>query len=187
MIVNPGPCTIKVGGATCNASPNNVVFNPGTYGGVTICGGSRVQFNSGFYAFTNNGGLSISGTSSASGSGVTFYATNNQPISIMSTGTGAVLLAAPTAGTYAGILLYQDRNDSAGGTIQLGSAPNQKLEGALYFLNATTLSIHDIGTAAAYTIVVAGSLDVHSNNNIFHSDYSSLSNGSPIRDAVLVE
>jgi hypothetical protein len=158
-----------------------VTFNPGTYGGVKICGGSGVQFNSGFYAFTNNPGLSISGTSSASGSGVTFYATNNQPISIMRTAT--VLLTAPTAGTYAGILLYQDRNDFS--SLSTVGGNNQKVEGTLYFPNAT-LTIRDMGPPAVYTIVVAGSLNVH-NNNTFNSDYSSLSNVSPIREGVLVE
>jgi Putative Flp pilus-assembly TadE/G-like len=182
-IVNPGPCTIKVGGNNCSFSPN-VVFNPGTYGGVTICGGSNAVFNPGFYAFTNNGGLAINGNATVAGNGVTLYVTNNQGISITSTGT--ISLTAQTSGIYAGVLLYQDRNDPAAATVDGGNNP--KFEGALYFPNLNArLRMNNIGSAAAYTILVAGSLRISGNNNILNSDYSSLSNVSPIRDGVLVE
>jgi Putative Flp pilus-assembly TadE/G-like len=182
-VVNPGACTIVVGGLNCTASPN-VVFNSGTYGGVTICGGSNVVFNSGVYAFTKSPGLSIGGTGSVTGIGVTFYNTNNTSISI--TNTGTVTLTGHSGGPYAGVLFYQDRNDFSPATLDGGSNPS--FEGALYFPSAT-LRIDDIGLPASntYTIVVAGSLDIRGSNNTFYSDYSSLTNGSPIRDAVLVE
>ncbi len=166
---------------------------PGSYCAINVIGTATVTFQPGLYIVNGNGappidcpgaptsGLCIDTSGTVTGNGVTFYNTNNTSISIANTGT--ISLTAPTAGTYAGILLYQDRSDSNAATIRAANGP--KFEGALYFPSAT-LSIHDIGSAAAYTIVVAGSLNAH-NNNTFNSDYSSLSNVSPIREGVLVE
>jgi hypothetical protein len=201
--VDPGACTIVIGGKPCTGSPT-VTFSPGTYGSVSICGASTasfgsgnysfssltisnsatVTFNPGVYAFSDTGGLSINSSGTVTGTGVTFYSKDSTAVSITSTGT--VSLAAPTTGPYAGILLFQDGNDNLGATVNGGN--NSKFEGAFYLRNVSAqLTMGNIGSAAAYTIVVAGSLTIGGNSNTFNSNYSSLANGSPIKDAVLVE
>jgi hypothetical protein len=163
---------------------------PGVYcGGLIISGGANVTLNPGLYVMTpfngTNHGLTISGTSTVSGDGVTFFnAAGSASVSITSTGT--VSLTAPTSGSYSGILVAQDPTNTSSATVDGGTNP--KFEGAFYFPNLNTqLTIDDIGSSAAYTILVAGSLDIRGNNNLLGSNYFSLSNGSPIKDAVLVE
>jgi len=183
---NPGSCDFT------NRSINsgNQVLTQGVYcGGLMITGSASVTFTPGLYVITPQGGVNnglvINSSGTVTGDGVTFYnAAGSASVSITSSGT--VSLTAPTSGNYAGILLFQDPANQSSATVDGGINP--KFEGALYFPNVnSTLTIDDIGSADAYTIVVAGSLDIRGNNNIFNSDYSSLSNGSPIKDAVLVE
>jgi len=184
---NPGNCDFT------NFPPITNGFqtlNPGVYcGGISITQTANVTFNPGLYILMQNGstnnGLAIGGSGNVNGSGVTFYnGANSGSVSI--TNTGTVSLTAPTSGTYAGILILQDSNNSHNATVDGGNNPT--FQGALYFPNLNSiLTIDNIGNNAAYTILVAGSLDIRGNNNVLGNDYSSLSNGSPIKDAVLVE
>jgi hypothetical protein len=173
-----------------NVSVNgNQTLSQGVYcGGIVINNGANVTFNPGLYVLVPSGsannGLAING-GNVSGNGVTFYnGANSGSVSITSQGT--VSLTAPTTGEYAGVLIFQDPNNQWSPTIDGGNNP--VFQGALYFPNPNTvLTLDDIGSSAAYTIVVAGSLDIRGNNNVFGNDYSSLANGSPIKDPVLAE
>ena len=183
---NPGNCdytNLVISGGT-------YVLNQGVYcGGIKITGTVDITFNSGLYVMTpsgtQNNGLVIAGSGTVTGSGVTFYnGAGDSPVSI--TNTGTVSLEAPTSGNYAGILIFQDPQNGNNATVNGGSNPT--FQGALYFPNlGATLSIRNIGNNAAYTILVAGGLNVRGSNNSLGNDYSSLPNGSPIRDANLVE
>ena len=100
-------------------------------------------------------------------------------------GTQRVDLVAPTSGSYAGILFYQDPGNTSAATIN--GTQNSKFEGALYFPSAQ-LTINGTGDKAAYTIAVAKSYQLNGTFVLnFPSDYSSLANGSPIKSAILVE
>lgn len=183
---SPGGCDFT----NTSINSGNPVLTQGVYcGGLMITGSASVTFTPGLYVITAQGGVNnglvINSSGTVTGNEVTFYnAAGSASVSITSSGT--VSLTAPTSGNYAGILLFQDPANQSSATVDGGINP--KFEGALYFPNVnSTLTIDDIGSAAAYTIVVAGSLDIRGNNNILNSDYSSLSNGSPIKDAVLVE
>jgi Putative Flp pilus-assembly TadE/G-like len=164
-----------------------VTLNPGNYcGGISIKGTQDVTLNPGVYTITG-GGLTFAGSGIVSGTGVTFYigasggtvSLNGPPNPI----TQTVNLSAPTTGGDAAILFYQDPGNTSMATIN--GTPNSKLEGALYFPSAT-LTIGATGSNAAYTIAVAKTLDFGGALN-FPSDFSSLPNGSPIKNAVLVE
>jgi hypothetical protein len=80
-------------------------------------------------------------------------------------------------------LFYQDPLDLAPASIQ--GIGNPTLQGVLYF-PGTTLTLNNTGTGAAYTIVVGKTLNLSGTLN-FPSNYTSLPNGSPIKQAVLVE
>jgi len=163
------------GGAT-------VTINPGVYcNGINISNGATVTFNSGTYIL-KGGGFTLGGGARVSGAGVMFYNTyatgySYGPINF-SNGTTETFTA-PTSGTYAGILFFQDPTVSGGAASSFAGGTSANLSGTLYF-PTTALSFSN-GASAAYTIIVADSVSftggVTLNNN-----YSSLPGGvSPIK------
>jgi hypothetical protein len=167
-----------------------VILNPGNYcGGISIKGGQNVTLNPGVYTITG-GGLSFAGSGTVSGTGVTLYigasggtvSANSPPLPP----TQTMNLSAPTTGADAGILFYQDPRNASPATIT--GTQNSKLEGALYFPSAQLLTIDGTVKNAAYTIVVAQKLQFGNASALnFPSNFSSLPNGSPIKNAVLAE
>lgn len=155
----PSPC---VGGTPINI-PNSGTFseNPGTYSSISITGattgnGPTVTFSPGSYIIT--GGFSITGNATISGTGVTFYFTNGATIN--ASGGGSLLdfqLAAPTSGPYAGILFFQDPNDTS--PPLLGGDNSSQFGGVLYFPKAalTLLASSTIGVIDAQSLTLSGS------------------------------
>lgn len=182
-----GSCNGYKGASVTNGQ--TVTFDPGQYcGGIKITGGT-VTFNPGVYVI-DGGGLSFSGAI-ISGQGVTFYLTGSGNGSSPSAyggvninGTATVNLSAPTSGTYEGILFFQDRSVSSTGqasTINGGSGST--FDGALYF-PTTTLNYAGNSSSNGYTMLVADTLKI-TGNSFVGSNYSSLSNGDPIKSTVL--
>jgi Flp pilus assembly protein TadG len=158
---------------------SNITLNPGTYcGGITLMGGN-LTFNPGVYILTNT--LLING-GSVTGNGVTFYLTQNG--SALFNGAYSVNLVAPTSGTYAGILLFQDPSDTNQAIVN-GNA-TAVFQGSLYFPGAQL--ILNGSNIAAYTIIDANTVTINGSYAV-NDDYSSLPGGSPIQgtSAVLVE
>jgi Flp pilus assembly protein TadG len=147
----PGTCTYT------NYTPpsgGNVTVYPGTYcGGLTITGKSNVYFTAGTY-YIANGDLVIQSTNNVSCSncttsggvttGTTFVLTqttgNNADIGGASiTSENNVNFNAPSTGTYAGVLFYQDRRVAAGTMsstskiFTVASLNTATLSGAIYF------------------------------------------------------
>jgi Flp pilus assembly protein TadG len=170
------------------------VLNQGTYcGGIKLSGG-HATFNPGVYIL-NGGGLSMTSALGgvATGTGVTFYNTGSGAGScntcygpINSFFTFGSSLTAPTTGTYAGILFFQDRNnpqqanfdaDASGGT--------RTLTGAYYFADATVSFLFNFGNS--YTIIDAKRISWTAALQL-NADFSSLPDGSPIKNTgVLTE
>jgi hypothetical protein len=155
-----------------------------TYNSISINNGT-VNFPAGTYVV--NGNMSIRGNSTVTGTGVTFYITNGGSVTIH--GTTHVQFSAPTSGSYEGILFYQDPNDTSTATIN--GTSSSFFQGALYFPKAS-LDFGGNGTTfnsdAAYTVIVSAALAVSGNATIsINSDFSGLTDGSPIRSTVLVE
>ncbi len=159
----------------------------GTYcGGIQITNG-YTHFNAGTYVLAG-GGLSENGHPTMSGTGITFYNTTGtggyQPIAL--TGNTTVNFSAPTSGALAGILFFQDRSipgSAAGST--LNGTSTSTYDGALYF-PTTTLTLGGNSSANGYMIVVADKISLGGNASL-GINYSSLSNGSPIKGTVLAE
>jgi Putative Flp pilus-assembly TadE/G-like len=171
---------------------------PGTtYSSITINSTDVVNFPAGTYivdgSFTINGGASVCNQASAGCSstgvqnaGVTFYVTNGG--TVKTNGTSNIFLSAPDSGTYAGVLFYQDANDTS--TAIMDGTANSFFQGALYFPTAEL----DFGgtitnTTAAYTVIVANDLKLNGTATVnLNSNYASLPGGvSIIENAVLVE
>lgn len=222
---------IKLSSSTFNT--NQVSFGGGTYtiyGGIsdTAGFGTGVNWNTGSGTASEmilvGGGLTLVGNASAgkgaignSTGGVMFYNTGTA-------GTGAVTsygpvrmyfdfsafcgsscsLSAPTSGTYAGILFFNDRNNTA--TVACGTgfgsstagacfAGNTTLStgtvshtGAYYFPNTTVGFAFDFGYGAPYSFLVANDINWFFSFT-FNRNYANLPNGSPVRqgDAILVQ
>ncbi|MGC2032928.1 MAG: pilus assembly protein TadG-related protein [Steroidobacteraceae bacterium] len=161
---------------------------PGTYcGGISVNGNSWLHFNAGTYVIAG-GGMNFNGNATMTGTGVTFYNTTGTG------GYGAITLngnsqanfSAPTSGPLAGILFFQDRaipSSAASSTINGNSSST--FDGAIYFAT-TTVDFNGNSSANGYSIVVADKLVLNGNASI-GNNYSSLTDGSPIKGAVLAE
>lgn len=163
---------------SCSAFPSTSTVNPGTYCSISISGNKTVNFNPGTYITT--GGMSVTGNVTINGTGgVTIYVDSG---GVSFAGNTNLNLTAPTTGPNAGILFWQNPADTNGASMLGNNTSN--LTGALYFPKAQL----DMGgnNDSGYTIIVADTIRWHGNANI-GSNYASLGNGSPIKDAVLVE
>jgi Flp pilus assembly protein TadG len=116
-----------------SVNPNTSrALSPGTYcGGLNLKG--IVTLSPGLYVI-KDGSLAIGSQAnvSISGSGgVTFYLTG-QGAGLDMDGSGGVNLAAQTTGSYAGLLIVQDRNSNVGATNKLNGNSSTILKGAIY-------------------------------------------------------
>jgi Flp pilus assembly protein TadG len=134
----------------------------------------------GTYVITGNGGvgLSFKGSGTITGNGVTFYITGGN---VQTAASQHLNFTAPNSG----ILFFQRNTNNATATI--AATGGSKLQGALYFPNATLNLNGGANGTAAYMLLVAKTLNINTNVN-FASNYASLPNAtSPIRTSVLVE
>jgi putative Flp pilus-assembly TadE/G-like protein len=146
-------------------------LQPGTYSSITIGNNSTVTLNPGIYYIDGSGGVSSNGTATVQGTGVMLYFTNGASIDTVGSGNQVsnIQLSAPTTGSYAGILMYQDRADTNTGPgpnngPTLGGDDNSFFKGALYFpedqltfIGNTTGAGFKAGIVVADSMVMKGS------------------------------
>jgi hypothetical protein len=172
--------------------PSQVIYNgsgsytanPGVYcGGILVNGSLSLTLNQGLYIIKGGSLLfNGSGTITSTGNGVTFYITGGASATL--NGSQTFQLTAPTTGSLAGILFFQDRSDSSSATIN--GSNTSTFTGALYF-PAAQLTYNGSGPLSAYTILVANTI-VFNGSSTINDNYTSLPGGvSPISNAVLVE
>jgi Putative Flp pilus-assembly TadE/G-like len=156
-------------------------------GGINISGGATVTMSSGTYILLG-GGINVSGGSHLTGSGVTFYNTAGPgfPYGAVNFSGGTTLnLSAPTTGSLAGILFFQDRSISSPSPSTISGGASAVFDGALYF--PTSALSYSGGAASDYTIIVSKTISF-SGGSTLNSNYSSLPGGSPVKgSAVLSE
>lgn len=158
-----------------------ITLSPGVYcGGITIGNGAKVTLNPGTYVLLG-GGLNFGGGATVTGNGVTFYNTYNaqHPYGSIQMNNGvSVTLSAPTTGSLAGILMFQDRSVTNGAASAFSGGATLDMTGALYF-PTTTLQYYN-GAHAPYTIVVASRVTFAGGVKI-NNDYTSLPGGTPVK------
>ena len=174
-----------------------VTVPQGTYcGGISISGSvQNIIFSPGEFILVG-GGLSVNGSMTVSGSAVTFFNTYSQsdrygPISI--TGSGTVNLTAPTSGTNAALLFYQDPTvawSSSNGSSIAGAA-NSVYDGIIYFPTTDLQYAGNSSTSSSgtdgYTILVGYNIKVNGTAQI-NADYSTLTGGSnPLQNVLFAE
>ena len=121
---------------TVTGAYSNLHLSPGVYcNGISVNGAGNIIFDAGTYILIG-GGLKISGATSFSGTGVTFFDTQGGGYTyggISISGASNSTLTAPTAGSLAGILFYQDRTIASPAASTITGATNANFVGALYF------------------------------------------------------
>jgi len=149
------------------------------YNGLSISSGGTTTMNPGVYVI--NGGMSMTGSGTVSGSGVTIYlAPPNGSLSL--TGSGALLLSAPTSGTYNGILFYQDKADT--NSMKVAGSSGSIIQGIFYAPNAP-LSLQGASGSQIYADLVVHALSIAGNNTL--KNYAQVNTSSPLTTPRLVQ
>ena len=169
-----GPSTTGlpiVGGQSITST---VTLSPGVYSGlVTVGNGGTARLTSGVYVF--RAGFTMSGTGSvvlaSAGGGVLVYNTySNYPSppggspscgNVSWAGTGQLTLAASKTGSYAGMVVYQDRNctNNAAMTVRSGAS-----FGGTVYVPSALLTITLATDATMSSQIVASRLTVTGNH-----------------------
>jgi hypothetical protein len=202
----PKPAVLSCGASVISpyhgsANPLIIVGTAVLYPDAAYCGGitigplANVTFMPGTYVIRSGGllgmqgGMSFDLLSNVTGNGVTFY--NYGPyggINFLASSVtlGHVVLTAPTSGTYAGMLFFQDPGDTAAAVILSSSSLNTTLTGTYYF--PTAMLTCAASGSATYNIIVAKDITFAAltfplgtfGSTSLTNNYSSLANGSPL-------
>jgi hypothetical protein len=158
-----------------NYSSGTHTLNPGTYTSIAASGtATSVTLNPGIYIL-EGGGLSISGTAVVSGNGVMLYNTSSKyPGSGGSYGSialsgGTLNLTAATTGSYAGVVIFQDRSNTK--SLKLSGSALVEGTGNIVYVPDALVSLSN--SANLQGALVVGTLSMSGNSNP--------SSGSPAR------
>jgi len=202
-IVDPmaGKYTIPSGSCTDTnfkvTKGTTVTIPPGIYcGGISISGSvTNIIFSPGQFVL-REGGLSINGSMTVSGDGVTFFNTYASNVSkyngISITGSGQVILRAPTSGTYKGLLFYQDPavtwSSSNGSTV--AGAANSVYDGIIYFPTTDLTYSGNSSTSSSgtdgYTTLIGYNVKINGTAQI-NTDYSTIGGVNPLQNVLFAE
>jgi hypothetical protein len=171
-------------------------------GGLTLIGSSG---NGGGSVGQSNGGITFYNTGTAGSGAVTSYGTVRSFFDFSGGFCGAACqISAPTSGQYAGILFFNDRNNTATvacgagfGSSQAGAcftgnttfnAGQISHAGAYYFPNTTVGFAFDFGQGAPYSFLVANDINWFFSFT-FNRNFTNLPNGSPVKQgsAIIVQ
>jgi hypothetical protein len=160
---------------------------PGTtYSGIDITSNGTVNFPAGTYVIDGSSGFTCHGTPTIKGTGVTFYFTNGATFNC--SGNDTVQFTAPSSGPYAGILFYQDPNDTVGPSV--GGNTGTFYDGILYFPKAQ-ITFFGNNTSIATGIVVADAFALSGHPTVTLNGAAGIPGGLPpgftVGNAHLVE
>jgi hypothetical protein len=110
----------------------------------------------------SGGDFKINANANVSGSGVTIYIKPGVNVSI--NGNATVNLAAPTSGTYSGMLFFGDRTGL--GNVTLNGTANSLLTGAIYFANQDINYLGNFSGNGGCTQVVGKTVEWTGNTTI---------------------
>ena len=149
-------------------------LTPGVYcGGIEVGSSAAVNLLPGTYVL-KDGGLTVKSNGSLSGNDVTLYFSGSgSTIDVKADST--ISLTAPSTGTYAGILMFEDRNAPLHQTHRFESRNAPNLLGTIY-LSRGDLQVGvkgaggsggvAVGATSAWTIVVVRTLSVTDNQTL---------------------
>jgi hypothetical protein len=160
-----GPNTSGVSNdGSVNLSKGSWTINPGIYSQITVSGNSNLTMTGGTYII-EGGGLTVTGNASINGSGVFIYnAGSNYPNSagnfggISLSGSGTFNLTAATTGTYAGLLIFQSRQNTR--ALSFSGNAMAGMTGTIY---APSALLSMSGNASLQSPLVVGTLNLSGN------------------------
>ena len=138
-------------------------INPGVYnGGITFGGGSNVTMNPGIY-YMKAGSFTVANGVTLNGTGVMVYVDNGGG-SFSFQGGGVINMTAPTSGTYAGVVMYQDRASSKAISIANGSTTN--ITGTFYAAGAAMNFAGGASASSFGSQIIAKTMNISNNADI---------------------
>ncbi|MGH7193934.1 MAG: Ig-like domain repeat protein, partial [Candidatus Saccharimonadales bacterium] len=150
-------------GAISLAGNSSLTIHPGVYARISVSGKAQLTMTSGVYVIAG-GGFAVSGNASVNGAKVMIYNAGGNYLGgdgfgpIHLSGNGQIGLTAPTTGPYAGLVIFQSR-DNVQGLLLSGNAM-EGISGTIYAANAlATLS----GNAFLNVPLVVNSLALSGN------------------------
>jgi hypothetical protein len=154
-------------------SNGNHTLNPGIYTSITASKSAALTLNAGVYII-EGGGLTVSGSAVVSGTGVMLYNTNSKYPnsggnygSITISNSGTLNLTAPTTGSYAGVVIFQDRGNAQ--TLTLSGSAFVEGTSSIVYTPAALLSLTNSANIQAALVVgtlsLSGSSDPSSGNS----------------------
>ncbi|WP_310475245.1 pilus assembly protein TadG-related protein [Sandarakinorhabdus sp.] len=166
----PDPINIANSNNDLRVQPNrSSTFSSGTYRNIDVSG--TATFNPGVYYVT--GSVNFGSQANVTANGVVFIltatniASNTSNVATVGMQGGARLnMAAPSTGTYAGILFYQDRRATNTATNIINGNSSSLLQGALYFPRQELQMNGTSGMNTRCLQIVARRVDWRGNTNI---------------------
>ena len=171
---------VNLGGSSAETIP------PGVYSAIKVSGNARLTMQPGIYEIAG-GGFSVGNSAQVTGTGVMIYnagskypsGTGGSYGAISFSGSAVVQLSAPTTGTYAGIVIFQSRDNTQ--TLSFNTSGVPDLNGLIYApaapvsvsgavqLEQTSLIADELQISGSATMVpfpVSGGSDVLASSSI---------------------
>ena len=159
----PGTSGMTNHGAESLSGNAKATIQPGIYSKISASGNAKLTLAAGIYII-EGGGLTISGNASITGTGVMIVnAGSNYPKtcgsygSISLSGNGSYNLSPPTSGTYAGIVIFQPKDNTKTLTLS-GNAAG--MSGTLY---APAAKLSESGNAQLDASLIVDTLTISGN------------------------
>jgi len=149
---------------------NTVTLSPGRYCGGLTFQNANATLQPGTYII-DGGDLSSNGTSTITGDGVTFILTGDTSSDVGNVdfaGGTTSDLTAPSSGSYAGVLFFQDPNASTSGTNRVIGGSSMALDGIMYFPTREMLFTGGSGADAGCMMIVARIVSFQGNGYMSH-------------------
>ena len=170
-VAGPNKGSITVTNANSSAG-SPYVINPGVYTNLSVNNNGYLSLTSGIYVVT--GTIDANNNGHITGNGVmVYFACSSYPTPCNSGQAGGRLslsnnatytLVAPASGTYQGLAIFYDRNNTAPITLE-NNAPDN-LTGTLYAKSARLDLSNNAGVGQLNSLVVVGTATLSNNGNI---------------------
>ena len=162
-LASPSTSGLTSYGSESLSGSSSATIKPGIYSQISVSGSAKLTLSSGIYII-EGGGFTVSGSASVSGSGVTivnagsmYPGSGGTYGSITFSSNGSYSLSPPTTGTYAGIVIFQTRDNSKALTL---SGNTSGMTGTVY---APAAQLVESGNAQLNAAVVVDMLTVSGN------------------------
>jgi MBG domain (YGX type)/Right handed beta helix region/PKD domain/Matrixin len=172
--------SVNIGGVTSLSIP------PGIYSSITVGGSANLMLQPGIYVITG-GGFSLSGAGSVTGTGVFIYNAGSNynggsgsTFGSFNLSSGTISLSPLTSGPYAGISLFQSRDNTK--ALSISGAVATGLGGGVIYAPSATLQLSgsaQIGTLGqSVSSLIVNELILTGNTGAYQLDSGSSTSGS---------